>query len=114
VRGQGAPVSSENEERVRLTRIIIALRDARVGRGQDALDTIARLGPTVGAPMVFLARDDALAAVGDASAQVSARTAWLASRNVNLRSIPLALAWNRAHMTPRRLRSASLSSRRDR
>jgi tetratricopeptide (TPR) repeat protein len=99
--------ASADESRLRLARIIIALRDARSGHAREALDTLARLGPSTGAPMVFLARDDAFAAVGDTSSRVSEQAAWLAARNVNLRSVPLALAWHRARGTPRRAGTAA-------
>ena len=99
-RGGAAPI---DEGRLRLARIIVAVRDARSGHAREALDTIARLGPSTGAPMVFLARDDALAGVGDDSSRMSERARWLASRNVNLRSLPLALAWHRARGAARRV-----------
>jgi hypothetical protein len=99
--------AAADEARLRLARIVTALRDARAGHARAALDTIARLGQSAGAPMVFLARDDALAAVGDDSARAAEGAAWLASRNITLRSVPLALAWLRARGAARQVRTTT-------
>ena len=83
-------------ESMHRARLLAAMRDARSGRGRQALDTLQLVGSSTGAPMVFIARDDAYAAIGDTTQQANARAAWLTTRDVNLRSIPLALAWCQA------------------
>ena len=82
-------------------RITAALVLVAEGRAAAALDSIAALGPMSGLPMPFVAADLAYTRECDAARARTARRSWLADpAGVNLRSVPLALAWLRARAVP--------------